>query len=256
MPTLEPPRARYKQVAEALRAAIHRGDYPPGSTLPSQPELAREYGLNQSSISRSIAMLQAEGLIRTEHGRGSVVLDVPTVKRVRRIDKDYRTSPGGSSYAEQVTRSGRTPRTPLVQCEAIVPPPEIAEVLQLAEGEEALIRKRHMLAEEKPVQIATSYIPMAVAGTVDIAFPDTGPSGMYARIADRGFGPVRFTEDIEVRPAEVSEADFLNMARGQPVFAILRTAFDSEDRPVETCLNVLAAAQWRLTYAWRQEGNT
>src|SRR5690606_26543166 len=103
MPNLEQPRARYKQVAELLREAIHRGDYPPGTTLPSQPELAREYGLNQSSISRAVAMLQAEGLIRTEHGRGSVVLDIPTVKRVREINKDYRTSPGGSSYADQVT---------------------------------------------------------------------------------------------------------------------------------------------------------
>jgi GntR family transcriptional regulator len=252
MPNLEQPQARYKQVAELLREAIHRGDYASGATLPSQPQLAREYGLNQSSISRAIAMLQAEGLIRTEHGRGSVVLDIPTVKRVRRIDKDYRTSPGGSSYAEQVSQAGRTPSAPLIQCEAIVPPPEVAEVLNLGEGEEVLIRKRHMLAEEKPIQIATSYIPMDVAGSVDLAFPDTGPSGMYARIAERGFGPVRFTEDIEVRPADTAEADFLNIANGQPVFAILRTAFASDDRPVETCLNVLGTAQWRLTYAWHQ----
>ncbi|WP_017559067.1 GntR family transcriptional regulator [Nocardiopsis baichengensis] len=255
MPNLEQPRARYKQVAELLREAIQQGEYPPGSTLPSQPELARQYGLNQSSISRAVAMLQAEGLIRTEHGRGSVVLDVPTVKRVRRIDKDYRTEPGGSAYADQVSQSGRTPRAPLVQCEAILPPADIAEVLQLDEDQEALIRKRHMLAEEKPVQIATSYIPMDIAGSVDLAFPDTGPSGMYARIAQRGYGPVRFTEDIDVRPAEPDEADFLNLAPSQPVFAILRTAFDAGDRPVETCLNVLSAAQWRLTYSWRQEGD-
>lgn len=254
MSGLEAPRARYKQVAELLREEIRRGVYPPGETLPSQPELARRYDLNQSSISRAMAMLQAEGWIRTEHGRGSVVLELPTVKRVRSIDKDYRTKPGGSTYADELGKAGVKPTTKLVQCEAVVPPSEIAEVLHLGETDETLIRKRHMFAEDKPVQLATSYIPMAVAGSVDIASPDTGPSGMYARIAERGFGPVRFTEDIEVRGADDEEAHFLNIALGQPVFAVLRTAFDAEDRPVETCLNVLAALQWRLSYSWRQEG--
>lgn len=252
MTSLEPPKARYKQVAERLRQAIKRGDYPAGSSLPSQPDLAREYNLNQSSINRAMAMLRAEGLIRTEHGKGSVVLEVPTIKRVRRIDRDYRTRPAGSSFAEELSKGGRTSRTELVVCGAVDAPADIAEVLHLVEHEQALLRKRHMYAEDKPVQIAASYIPMSVAGSVDIAVPDVGPSGMYARIAERGFGPVRFTEDIEVRGASESEASFLNIAPGQPVFAILRTAFDKNDRPVETCLNVLSALQWKLTYSWNQ----
>ncbi|MEE2036114.1 GntR family transcriptional regulator [Nocardiopsis sp. CT-R113] len=253
MGSLEAPKARYKQVAELLRDAIKRGEYPAGTSLPSQPELAREYDLNQSSISRAMAMLRSEGLIRTEHGKGSVVLEVPTVKRVRRIDKDYRSRPAGSSFAEELTKAGRTSRTELVTCDAVDAPADIAEVLHLGESEQALLRKRHMYAEDKPIQIAASYIPMSVAGGVDIAKPDTGPSGMYARIAERGFGPVRFTEDIEVRGAKQDEADFLNISAGQPVFAILRTAFDQDDHPVETCLNVLAALQWKLTYAWEQD---
>lgn len=253
MGSLEPPKARYKQVAELLRDAIKEGKYPADSALPSQPELAHEYNLNQSSISRAMAMLRAEGLIRTEHGKGSVVLDVPTVKRIRRIDRDYRTRPPGSSFADELAKAGRTSHTELIVCDAVDPPSDIAEVLQLDEPSKALLRKRHMYAEDKPVQIASSYIPMTVAGSVDIAQPDTGPSGMYARIAERGYGPVRFTEDIEVREAQEDEAAFLGISPGQPIFAILRTAFDRKDRPVEACLNVLAALQWKLTYAWDQD---
>ncbi|MFE1081724.1 GntR family transcriptional regulator [Nocardiopsis alba] len=240
-------------MAELIREAIKRGDYPAGTSLPSQPDLAREYNLNQSSISRAMAMLRSEGLIRTEHGKGSVVLEVPTVKRVRRIDRDYRSRSEGSSFAEELNKVGRTSSTELVVCEAVDAPADIAEVLHLAESEQALLRKRHMYAEGKPVQIAASYIPMSVAGSVDIAVPDTGPSGMYARIAERGFGPTRFTEDIEVRGALDSEASFLNITVGQPVFAILRTAVDKSGRPVEACLNVLSALQWKLTYAWDQD---
>lgn len=250
MSGLETPRARYQQVADLLREAIKRGEYPAGASLPSQPELARMYDLNQSSISRAMAMLRAEGLIRTEHGKGSVVLEMPAVKRVRRVDRDHRTGPAASSFAQEQSKAGRTSRTELVVCDSVDPPADIADVLRLGEAEQALLRKRHMFAQDKPVQIAASYIPMSVAGSVDIALPDTGPSGMYARIAERGFGPARFTEDIEVRGAHEDEATFLGISPGQPVFTILRTAFDQGGRPVETCLNVLAALQWKLTYAW------
>lgn len=252
MSASEPPRARYKQVAALLRDAIKRGDYLPGSALPSQPELAREYGLNQSSISRAMAMLQSEGLIRTEHGRGSVVLDMPTVKRVRRIDRNYRNAQGGSAYSEGLAEAGLVPRTELVRWGAESAPEDIAEVLELGSTAQVVVRRRHMYADDKPIQLATSYIPLDIAGSVDIAMPDTGPSGMYQRLSERGFEPVRFSEDIEVRGASTDEASFLDIVSGQPVFHVQRTVFDSSDRPIEVCVNILAGSRWRLNYSWGQ----
>lgn len=251
---LEAPRARYQQVADELREAIKKGEFPPGSMLPSQPDLARQYDLNQTSINRAIAVLRSEGLVRIERGRGAFVLEIPTVKRVRRIDRDYRRDADSrSSYAEEMRSAGLKPRTELVRAEADLPPAEVAEALFLNESAQTLVRKRHMFAEETPVQIATSYIPMEYAGSVDLAFPDTGPTGIYARLAKRGYGPVRFTEEIEARPPTSEESRFLHVPEGQPVFNVMRIAFDAEDRRVEACTNILAALQWRLTYSWSQE---
>lgn len=251
--TLKPSKARYEQVADDLHAAIKRGDYPPGSALPSQPELARKYGLNQTSINRAVQELKTKGLVRIERGRGAFVQEIPTVKRVRRIDKDYRRDPDGSTYADEMRKSGLTPTAPLIEVGAVDPPPEIAELFGLPESEQVLIRRRHMFADDKPIQIAISYIPMRYAGSVDLAMPDTGPSGIYARLADRGYGPVRFNEDIEVQSPSPEDARFLRIAVGQPVFVVTRTAIDDQDRPVEACVNILAAVQWRLSYGWRQE---
>lgn len=251
---LETPRARYQQVADELREAIKRGEFPPGTMLPSQPDLARKYDLNQTSINRAIAVLRSEGLVRIERGRGAFVLEIPTVKRVRRIDRDYRRDADtASSYAEEMRRAGLRPQTELVRADADIPPAEVAEALHLDESAQTLVRKRHMFAEGTPVQIATSYIPMEFAGSVELAYPDTGPTGIYARLAERGYGPVRFTEEIEARPPTSEEASFLHIPEGQPVFNVLRIAFDAEDRRVEACTNVLAALQWRLTYSWSQE---
>jgi GntR family transcriptional regulator len=250
---LEPPRARYQQVADDLREAIKRGEFSPGAMLPSQPELARRYGLNQTSINRAIAVLRAEGYVRVEHGRGAFVQEVPTVKRVRRIDRDYRPRPAGSAYAEQVEQSGLTPRTELAEVSIVTPPGDVAEALRLTEADQTVMRHRLMYADDVAVQIATSYIPVDLAGGTGIAYPDTGPSGIYARLTERGHGPAQFTEDIEVRRPTDQEAAILHIPEGQPVLEILRTAYAADDRPVEACTNVLAAYQWRLTYRWGQQ---
>lgn len=251
--SLEAPRARYQQVADELRAGIKDGTYAAGSPLPSQPELARRYGLNQTSINRAIAVLRAEGLVRVEHGRGAFVQEVPAVKHVRRIGTDDDGSPGERTYEDEIRRAGVSPRAEPATVDVVIPPAEIAVALRLGGTDHALMRRRRVYADDAPTEIATSYIPMSAAGSPDIAFPDTGPSGMYVRLAERGFEPVRFTEDIEVRAATTDEARFLRIGDGHPVFELLRTAFDTRDRPVEASANVLAALQWRLTCGWRRE---
>jgi GntR family transcriptional regulator len=250
---METPRARYQQIADDLREAIRQGVYKPGARLPSQPQLADEYGVSRTLAKQATDILVAEGLARAEQGRGVVVLAAPVTKRVRTIDRDYRSDTSRSSFADELRKAGLEPRTKLVRQGAIKPPSRIAEHLGIEANEQVVIRERHMWAGDKPVQIATSYIPMRYAGSPDIALPDTGPSGIYARLAARGYGPVVFTEDIEVRGATKDEAAFLEIPIGESVYEVLRTAVDAEDRKVETCANVLAAKQWRLTYRWRQE---
>jgi GntR family transcriptional regulator len=243
------PAARYRQVADDLREAISRGTYGPGAALPSQPSLARKYGLNQTSINRAITALEAEGLVRTEHGRGSYVVDIPTVKRVRHIPP--RGGGSGSSFAEGLHKVGMAPRTELVQAEVIALPPEIARHLGRAEGAEALIRKRHMFADDRPVQLAASYIPLEVAGGADLAFPDTGPTGIYKRLAERGYRVARFAEEIESRRPTLEETDFLRISSAQHVLEVVRFAYNGAGRPLEVVTNVFPAQLWRLTYEWK-----
>lgn len=151
--------------------------------LPSQPELARKYELNQTSIDRAMSMLRAEGLIRVEHGRGAYVQEIPTVKRVRRIP---RGGSARSSFAEEVRRAGLEPRTGLADLSTVPAPADIADMLYIERDAPVVRRTRHMFASERPVQLATSYMPLAVAGSEDIALPGTGPTGLYKRLAARG----------------------------------------------------------------------
>jgi DNA-binding FadR family transcriptional regulator len=61
------------QVREQLTAAIERGDFPPGSALPSERALCEMFGVSRVSAREALAGLEAMKLIEIQHGRGAFV---------------------------------------------------------------------------------------------------------------------------------------------------------------------------------------
>ncbi|MEV5800719.1 winged helix-turn-helix domain-containing protein [Streptomyces collinus] len=63
-----------RRVAAELRVRIADGGYPPDTLLPSQHELATEFGVSRDTIQRVLRELRGEGWIETRQGQGSRVL--------------------------------------------------------------------------------------------------------------------------------------------------------------------------------------
>ncbi len=249
---IESPQGRHLQVAGILRREIQAGEYPAGSVLPSEPELAERFGVSRSLINRALTLLRAEGLVRPERGRGTTVNPIPIIHRaaVSRQRRDTREAGGArGAFDSELRNLGLTPRSEVTpeQTEA---PTRAAELLGIDEGAPVLARRRVMYANDVPVQVATSYIPWEIAEGTQLAEADTGPGGAYSRLADLGYAPATFIETVRVRPPEPAEAQALGMDLDQRVFAITRTARTAEDRTVEVNEIVLPAHQWELGYEW------
>ena len=88
---------------------------------------------------------------------------------------------------------------------------------------------------------------MEIAGSEDIALPDTGPRGLYKRLADRGYQVLKFAEEIEARQPRPGEAEFLGLTEAQYVLEVARIAYAEDDMPIETVINVFPSQQWRLS---------
>lgn len=237
-----------QKIADDIRQSIETDELRPGAVIPSERELRERYQTTKSTVNRAVSLLQVEGLVRTEPGRGVFVQDIPTAKRTRRIPSRGRGS--GSSFAEEMKKLGYEPSTKLVQVEVIKPPTEIAHRLDIGEDEQTLIRRRHMFADERPVQVASAYYPLSVAGGIDLAFPDTGPTGIYERLTARGFHVARFAEEIESRRPSKEEAQFLRISSSQHVLEVTRLACDRVGRVLEVTVNVFPSQLWRLSYEW------
>ena len=59
------------QVARDLEAEIDSGALPPDTRLPSEAELAEQYGVARITVRSAIAVLRDAGKVVTVHGRGS-----------------------------------------------------------------------------------------------------------------------------------------------------------------------------------------
>ncbi|GLY82012.1 GntR family transcriptional regulator [Actinoallomurus iriomotensis] len=68
---------RYRRIAAELVAAIEAGEYPPGSQLPGEAQLADQFGASRNTIRSALGELDGRGLIEVVHGKGRVVLERP-----------------------------------------------------------------------------------------------------------------------------------------------------------------------------------
>jgi LacI family transcriptional regulator len=77
----------HRQVADRLAEAIGRGDYPPGSRLPSEARLVRELGISRGTVRHALATLNSRGLTEAVPSRGTFVrrlapVDIESRRRV------------------------------------------------------------------------------------------------------------------------------------------------------------------------------
>lgn len=69
------PTPLYEQVAEVLARKIEAGDLQPRQPLPSEVELAREYGVARRTVRRALEVLRERGLIVSIERRGTYVAE-------------------------------------------------------------------------------------------------------------------------------------------------------------------------------------
>ncbi|GGV51310.1 GntR family transcriptional regulator [Streptomyces spectabilis] len=134
--------------------------------------------------------------------------------------------------------------------EGVAPPPYIRDVLELTAGETVCVRTRRYIMEGRPVMLSASYLPQHLVTDSPITQADTGPGGIYARLADLGHAPAHFREEIRVRMPSADEAAQLAIPADRTVIKLVRTAFDADGRAVEINEMTMDSAAYVLEYAF------
>jgi|ERR1035438_1382076 DNA-binding GntR family transcriptional regulator len=66
--------AKYRQIADDLRARIESGEYPVGTQLPTKPEMQERYEAAVGTVDKALRVLHGLGIAETRQGVGTFVL--------------------------------------------------------------------------------------------------------------------------------------------------------------------------------------
>src|SRR5438093_11682959 len=68
------PRRLYRQIADQIRGLIKSGEFPAGSRLPPERDLARQLGVSRPSVREALIALEVEGMVEVRIGSVIYVL--------------------------------------------------------------------------------------------------------------------------------------------------------------------------------------
>jgi GntR family transcriptional regulator len=214
----------YYQIVQILREAIQDLDVSPnasGLEFPSEMELSEHFQVNRGTIRHALQLLEREGLIYREKGRG-------TFLRRRRVELDLSTL---CSTTEDLKARGWIPDSRLLSLEKISPSLHIQRYLELSQEDLVWLIYRLRLADKEPISIQWSYIPVELAPDLDRQ--DLSSSLYYILKNTYGHELISGDQKIRTRSATIDEALLLEIEEGAPLFEISRITYDQNHRPVE-----------------------
>lgn len=225
----------YRGIADDFRAAIRSGDYPPGSVLPNQGEIARNYGVNINTVRRAINVLRIEQLVIPIPGHGTKVQDPNPVRLP--LTRYTQVTPGAGPFEAACEAQGLRGVTDVTDVSRRHADAIIALVLDIPEGSEVVARSNQMrivapASRARIVQLQTTWLPKWVAEGTPLAMPDKIVGGIYRGLEDTGQILGRAEEVVSVRMPTRDEALALDLRLGSPVMDIRRTTTNQHGKPV------------------------
>ncbi len=252
---------QYERISTDLRRQITSGELAPGDKLPAETALADHYGVSLPTLRQGVGVLQAEGLIEKQHGRGTFVRRRP--KSVTRTNDRHQWEKDRAREPEDVRRkTGATEHdTGLVindlvfgaEYDQVPAPAELAELFGVEEGATLLERtyRTRYREERTPIHLVRSYLPLSlVSGNPDLLRADTEPwpGGTQNQLYTLGIELDRIVETFRARPPTPDESEELGLPVGVSVVVLRKTSYDTDDRVVEVSEVILPGDRTELVY--------
>lgn len=231
-----------EQVNEILRERIHDATYKPGERLPSESELAEEFGVSRATVRTVLAKLSVEGLILRRQGDGTYVNE-----RIR----DVNTHLGGLwDFSRLIETSGFSTSIKALSVKLTEATKEDADALAVDPGEKLLSLERLFFADDTPVILAHNLIPQQFIS----AAPETIDGNLHIRDILREYCEQEIAFAVtEIRSADCSQVEQIFKLKDQDHILNLRMAFYSkENRPLALGNSYFddSKLRLRLVQAW------
>ncbi len=196
---------KYLRIGADLAARIAAGEWAAGSMLPPQRDLATGYQVTVMTLRQALALLEADGLVETRHGTGTIV-----------AAPRYQYDLGHlRSFADDLAIQGATVQT---------------QLLSRGEHNGRWRFTRLRLIDGRPAVLQSSLVPLVLGKR--IRRPSLESKGLYTILAGLGVHISHATETVIPAVLDAEQAKLLQRPEGQPALLSRRVSFTSDGEPV------------------------
>jgi len=216
--------AYYRQISEILMQKIEEGEYQPGSRLPTESDLGRQFGVNRHTAREALKKLKNNGIVFSVKGKGNFVSD----SKIRyRVSKKVR-------FTNSILEAGLKPGTELIGTGRKAADEDMAEKLGLEVGEPVLTLEMLRSASGIPLMVATSYL--SATRFIGLGEQMGASSSLYKLLREQfGIEPSRSESVFETVMPDERHMRFLQISPGVPLLLVRSTARDQYGNIVEYC---------------------
>lgn len=213
----------YFQLKELVLDEIKKGNYKEGDMIPTENEISEEFQISRTTVRQAITELVQEGWLYRVKSKGTFVTR-PKIPQdfLRKLE----------SFRDQIERLGMKPSTQLIELRREKADEEVANALNIAEGEDVIYLFRKRFADEQPIVTIHTYLPYDKCAF--IMGHDLEQESLYETMAQgENTKILKVKRRIEAVEADEEDARLLDMERGKPVQYFITVGYTSEDVPLE-----------------------
>jgi GntR family transcriptional regulator len=212
----------YSLVERDLAEAIQQGSMAPGAQLPAEEELCRRYGVSRTTVRKAVEELGRRGLIEIRRGKGTFVCGQRIVQELSWL----------TGFVEDMVALGRHPSARVLERGIVAASAEVASQLGLATGAEVVRIRRVRLADEVPISLDETYLPLPLGR--QILEDDLELYPIFSLLEERYHTPLLEADyRLEATAAGDDVAAALGIAAGSPILLIERASFGIDGQPVD-----------------------
>lgn len=211
----------YIQLREVIRGKIECGEYPPGTCIPSESQLAETYGIHRLSVRSALSALQYEGLLKSVQGKGVFVAG-------GKVERDMETLGG---FRQTMRERSQTPSTKILVKATRKAEELYARILRIAPEDDIYYIKRICYSDGEPVALEEIFIPSAVVprfGDVDIDL-----FSIYDAYEWNGVKPALGEQTLRITRLDPFSARLIGLQRDEAVLDFRCVTCDQDGRVIE-----------------------
>jgi GntR family transcriptional regulator len=238
-----------QRITTDLRRQIENGTLGPGALLPSEPEVARAYGVSRQTARTALQALEREGLIVVRARRGRIVRSTHRLRwHLSEFERpDHTVLTTSDAWETDIEGQGHDPTRQDLQVERIPPPALIAKRLDLDPQRDLCVVRRHVrYIDGRPAIISDDFFDEKIVRGTELAEPeDTTRENI---LAEAGYEQIYDIDEIITRMPTPEEINRLGVSAGTPVAEHIRTGYTATNQAVRVMISIIPGDTLILQY--------